>query len=84
MMRDSLLYFFINEILLFIFSLSFLKYNHMLGEKNGKIALNSLKRDTTRKDFIRLLRKRKKRKGNARNPSIGHGLHTALAHINIC
>lgn len=33
MMRDSLLYFFINEILLFIFSLSFLKYNHMLGKK---------------------------------------------------
>lgn len=62
MMRDSLLYFFINEILLFIFSLSFLKYNHMLGEKNGKIALNSLKRDTTRKDFIRLLRRRKKEK----------------------
>lgn len=62
MMRDSLLYFFINEILLFIFSLSFLKYNHMLGEKNGKIALNFLKRDTTRKDFIRLLRKRKKEK----------------------
>lgn len=62
MMRDSLLYFFINEILLFIFSLSFLKYNHMLGKKKWKNRVEFPQARYNAQRFYSIIAKKEKKK----------------------